>query len=236
MPQSHHKYPHRGAMRGTDLVSGGVAGWGHSDQVDEEIRRAERGPLGTHSYLSPKCIVSQCNDRGGHSVFAAGPIEKGELIVVWSGKLVDRATLESLPASVRRYSLQVEEDNFLVSLTDCEPADYVNHSCAPNAGLSGQIALVALRHIAEGEEITYDYSMSDGSAYDEFQCLCGSPECRGRVSGDDWRLPEVQVRYSGHFSPYLERRIAKEQAARRRLSATTARRRFLRMLVPVEHP
>ncbi len=168
-----------------------------------------------HSYLSPKCVVRECGDRGGHSVFAAQCIEKGELIVVWSGMLVNGATLDTMAQTVRRYSLQVEEDSFLVSLTDCEPADYVNHSCDPNAGLSGQIALVALRRIEPGEEVTYDYAMSDGSAYDEFHCLCGAENCRGRVRGDDWKLPELWRRYEGHFSPYLQRRIAKAQDAMR---------------------
>lgn len=169
-----------------------------------------------------------CSDRGGHAVFAAETIEKGELIVVWSGKLVDGATLDTLPSNVRRYSLQVEEDNFLVSLTDCEPADYVNHSCDANAGLSGQIGLVAMRRIEPGEEVTYDYAMSDGSSYDEFRCLCGAHNCRGRVSGDDWRLTDLRVRYAGYFSPYLQRRIDRDrsQANARRLRAQ--RRRLVR--------
>jgi uncharacterized protein len=166
-----------------------------------------------HSYLTAKCEVRETADRGGHTVVARQSIKKGELIVVWSGKLVDGDELKSLPAPVRRYSLQVEENHYLVSLSDCEPPDYVNHSCDPNAGLSGQIALVAMRDIRPGEEISYDYATSDGSSYDEFACGCGSARCRGRVSGDDWRRPELWKRYAGYFSPYLERRI--EQEARR---------------------
>lgn len=169
----------------------------------------------THSFLSTKCDVRETIDRGGHTVVARDAISKGELIVVWSGKLVDRKELEALPATVKRYSLQVEDDHYLVSLSDCEPADYVNHSCSPNAGLCGQIALVAMRDIAAGEEVTYDYAMSDGSAYDEFDCGCSSADCRGRVSGDDWRRSELWQRYSGYFSPYLQRRISLER--RRRL-------------------
>ena len=69
------------------------------------------------------------------------------------------------------------------------------------------MALVAIRPIAKGEEICYDYAMSDGSRYDEFCCSCGSSECRGRVTGNDWSLPELQVKYAGYFSPYLQRRI-----------------------------
>lgn len=161
------------------------------------------------SFLSRKCAVRQASEMGGFAVVATEPIAKGELIVVWSGTLVDGAELATLPAAVKRHSLQVEDDHYLVSLTDCEPPDYVNHSCDPNAGLSGQIALVALREIRAGECISYDYAMSDGSAYDEFECRCGAARCRGRVSGEDWKRPELWQRYQGYFSPYLQRRIAK---------------------------
>lgn len=174
-----------------------------------------------HSYLSPKCEVQETESRGGHTVVAREPISKGELIVVWSGTLVTGEELEALPATVRRYSLQVEESHYLVSLSDCEPPDYVNHCCEPNSGLSGQIALVAMRDIDAGEEITYDYAMSDGSSYDEFPCGCGSLECRGRVSGDDWKRPDLWQRYAGYFSPYLQRRIAAER--KRRLAASAER-------------
>jgi len=174
-----------------------------------------------HSFLSPKCAVRPTPDRGGHTVVAARAIARGELIVVWSGTLVSDEELNGMPQTVRRYSLQVEENQYLVSLSDCEPADYVNHSCDPNSGLSGQITLVAIRDIEAGEEITYDYAMSDGSPYDEFGCSCGSARCRGRVSGDDWRSAEIWRRYAGYFSPYLQRRILAAEALR----ALAAKRR-----------
>lgn len=177
-----------------------------------DVRRTQPA---TNSYLSPKCIVRIATDKGGFAVFAAEPIAKGELLVVWSGTLMGGSRLDTLPDSFRRHSLQVEEDLFLVSLTDCEPADYVNHSCSPNAGLSGQISLVSMRDIKPGEEITYDYAMSDGSDYDEFDCSCGAPECRGHVGGKDWRNETLWTRYAGYFSPYLAARIVRLKNLRR---------------------
>lgn len=160
-----------------------------------------------NSYLSPKCEVRLADEKGGHTVVAKQTIFKGELVVVWSGVLVNGTELHTLSPHLKRHSVQVEEDHYLVSLTECEPPDYVNHSCNPNAGLSGQISLVALRDIRTGEEITYDYAMSDGSSYDEFSCLCGAEGCRGYISGSDWQRPELWMKYQGHFSPYLIRRI-----------------------------
>ena len=69
--------------------------------------------------------------------------------------------------------------------------------------MSGQIGVVALRDLAAGDEICIDYAMCDGSPYDEFECGCGTPTCRGRITGDDWRRPELQARYAGYFSPYF---------------------------------
>jgi hypothetical protein len=49
--------------------------------------------------------------------------------------------------------------------------------------------------------------MSDSTPYDEFECACDAPNCRGIFSGDDWRSPDLWLRYEGYFSPYLQRKI-----------------------------
>ncbi|NWG17677.1 MAG: SET domain-containing protein-lysine N-methyltransferase [Chloroflexi bacterium] len=144
--------------------------------------------------------------KGAFGVFAREAIAAGELLLMWAGVLVNLDGLRRLPPLTQSHSLQVEDDLFLTPL-HTEPVDFVNHSCDPNAGLSGQIALVALRDIQPGEEICFDYAMSDGTPYDEFVCRCGAPNCRGRVTGEDWKLPDLQARYRGYFSPYLQRRI-----------------------------
>ena len=59
--------------------------------------------------------------------------------------------------------------------------------------------------------------MSDGTTYDEFDCACGALHCRGRISGNDWKLPELQRRYKGYFSPYLQRRIERMRREQQRL-------------------
>lgn len=121
--------------------------------------------------------------------------------------MVDGRTLAGLGGRERRHSVQVDDDAFLVPAGPPEPADHVNHSCEPNAGMRGQITLVAMRPIAAGEEIVMDYAMTDASPFWEFDCLCGASACRGRVTGDDWRRPDLQRKYAEYFSPYLRDRI-----------------------------
>lgn len=171
----------------------------------------------TTAYLTEKCEVRNRDVAGGKAVYARELIEPGEVVAVWSGRLVSAEELDDLPEDIRRHTAQVEEGFYLASLNPDEAPDYINHSCEPNAGLDGQVAIVAMHRIQPGEEVTIDYAMCDGSAYDEFDCECGSALCRGRVSADDWRNPTLWERYAGHFSPYLQRRIdALKQQMRRR--------------------
>jgi len=157
------------------------------------------------SYLSPNC---ESRVKPGHQrgTFALKPLAKGELIAIFGGVVYDWEGLMGLTDKIRSLSLQVEDRLFLVPEKTGD-GDYVNHSCNPNAGLSGQICLVAMRDIAPGEEICFDYAMCDSLPYDEFDCECGKRDCRGRVTGDDWQIRELQRRYAGYFSPYLQNRI-----------------------------
>ena len=169
----------------------------------------------TTSFLSDKLVAQPHLGKGGWGVYATQPLRRDELLACWGGDVVPWSRFRQLPDDLQRHSLQVEEDLFLVSVHTSDPAELVNHSCDPNAGLSGQIALVAMRAISAGEEICFDYAMSDGSPYDEFDCSCGTPYCRHHITGNDWMLPELWVSYAGYFSPYLQRRINQLQAALR---------------------
>lgn len=164
-------------------------------------------------YLSSKLEGRLITSKGGRGVFAKERVRAGDVLVVWGGEVVTAETLRTMSEDRFRLALQVEEDLYLLTGNE-GPADWVNHSCDPNAGIEGQITLVALRDIRAGEEVCFDYATTDGSAYDEFECGCGSRNCRGRVTGDDWRISELQVCYAGHFSPYLQRRIDSAQRAR----------------------
>jgi hypothetical protein len=62
------------------------------------------------------------------------------------------------------------------------PIHSTNHSCDPNAGFDPEGMLRALRTIAEGEEITYDYLLYPIAASPwNFECECGSSDCKGWI-------------------------------------------------------
>jgi hypothetical protein len=159
------------------------------------------------SYLTPKARAVPAGHLG-HGAVALEPIEPGELVVSYGGRCVGRDELDLLPRDQVSRTIQVSDTVFLAGAPEPEPADFINHSCDPNCGMSGATLIVAMRRIEPGELLTYDYACSDGSDYDEFECGCGSVFCRGKVTGYDWMLPELQLRYRGYFSPYLAARIA----------------------------
>lgn len=165
------------------------------------------------SWLSPKLEAGPFHEKGGCGIIARQPVYKQEVLVFWGGQIIPINEIDpSIPDFSKRV-LQIEEELFLYNPLLGDPADCFNHSCDPNAGLSGPTCLIAMRDIAVGEEITFDYAMCDDTNYDEFDCNCGQPHCRGRVTGADWRRLELQERYKGYFSPFIQRKIEAERAA-----------------------
>lgn len=158
------------------------------------------------SYLNSKCEVLD-HVEGGCGVFANSVIAKGELVSLWGGRIVHKDELDPSMPGFNQRVLQVDEDFYLITAEEPEPNDCFNHSCNPNLGFFGQIGLVAMRDIKSGEELMFDYAMSDGGPYDEFECNCGSLNCRGKITSNDWKLPELWKKYKGYFSPYIARRI-----------------------------
>jgi len=162
------------------------------------------------SYHHPNTEV-RGSAKAGRGLFATGAIRKGEVVIATGGRILPFECLKSheLPG----HPIQVET-HLVMSPYDCKELDgifVVNHSCAPNLGVSSQVTLVALRDIAPGEELCYDYAMTDsdpeGIETFAMDCLCNSPGCRKRISDLDWRDPELQRRYDGHFASYLQARI-----------------------------
>ena len=165
------------------------------------------------SHLNPKCSSGAFEEKGGCGVFAREPIKKGELLALFGGRIAARDELDpNMPHFTQRV-LQIEDDYYLITPDPLEPSDCFNHSCEPNAGFTGQVGVVAMRDIKAGEEVNFDYAMCDGSIYDEFECHCGTVNCRGQVKGSDWTRPDLWEKYDGYYMPYLARRIEKLKIA-----------------------
>jgi len=122
----------------------------------------------------------------GYGGVATRPFAKGEILCFGDGVIYDADTEFD-----DTYALILDED----SSPTGEPMFYdlvcqtrwFNHSCEPNSevclewdGTSDSMKAwwVALRDIAVGEEITYDYAFAAEVAE---PCYCGAPSCRGLI-------------------------------------------------------
>jgi SET domain-containing protein len=93
--------------------------------------------------------------------------------------------------------------------TPVHEAGPVNHGCDPNLGWAGD-ELVTLREVAADEELLVDYAMSTTDPAYYLRCHCPSYRCRQMVEGTDWRIPQLQERYAGHWAPAVQRLIDAE--------------------------
>lgn len=130
---------------------------------------------------------------------AARPIAAGAEIFTLVGRETRVAT---------RYSIQVGPEMHLDSddlPTDAERVRdrywmYLNHSCAPSAWVRG-LSVIALRDIAPGEGVTFDYNATELSMAEPFDCHCGTSACVGRVAG----YAQLDAAQRARITPYASR-------------------------------
>jgi uncharacterized protein len=127
----------------------------------------------------------------GHGIFANKEIQKEEIILTFEGPPINflqtktKGSWECMP-------LQINDDLYIDTLP---VGVFVNHSCAPNAGIKNDRDLVALRTIVKGEEIRFDYSTSMQERSFTMPCRCGEPNCRRIVEDFDKITKAQQLKY-----------------------------------------
>jgi hypothetical protein len=166
------------------------------------------------SWLNPSAATGPAGAKG-LGIYATRPIPAGTTVAGFGGHVVERQEFDTLDEGLRTHSLQIDDRLYMVSVPPFAPADLVNHSCEPNCGIIGSCLLVTMTDIEVGEELCFDYAMTDTNDYDEFVCACGTPSCRRLITGGDWKLPELQERYAGFFSAYITRKIAETAGTER---------------------
>jgi len=159
------------------------------------------------SWLNPKVKVSRSPiDRLG--LFPAATIIEGEKVMMLGGSIVTDKQLEEKMKSKERYdAVGLDLDANLSVLPKDWPGIHGNHSCDPNLWMADAVTVIARRHIGVGEELVVDYALFTISPNWSMKCSCGSDLCRKQITGNDWKLPELQQRYRGHFSPFIEKLI-----------------------------
>lgn len=166
------------------------------------------------TWSDPRLEV-QDSPISGKGIFASSPIKEGELLMIFGGLIVERKDLDESTYRLQT-AFPIDLDTFIVlPVTDTSDTvdEYLNHSCDPSAWLTDEVTVVARRDIQKGDEITVDVATWDMDTEwlysDDGICYCGQPTCRKTLSPEDYLNPELQKKYAGHFSPFIQKRIDK---------------------------
>ena len=138
-------------------------------------------------------------------VYTTTPIRKGTRIVEYAGQRITPAEADRrYDGSARTYLYGLEDGKTVI---DGEGwGAFLNHSCDPNCEVEeirGRVWIFAVRDIAAGEELVWDYNLYDDEA--PAPCSCGAANCRGTMYSPEWieemrRREERRKKLPGHES------------------------------------
>jgi len=134
---------------------------------------------------------SEIQGRGG---LATRPIRKGTRIIEYLGERIshDEADKRYDDTGMGRHHtflFSIDTKIVIDAAVNGNEARFINHSCAPNCEAIDErkrIYIEAIRDIAAGEELTYDYAYERDGTEDEewerlYMCKCGAATCRGTI-------------------------------------------------------
>jgi len=157
---------------------------------------------------TPPILVRRSRIQG-RGVFATRDIAQGDRIIEYTGA---RMTHEEADAQCPDDEASERHHTFLFAVDDELVIDggrggndsrFINHSCEPNCEVDivrRRVFVVALRDIAAGEEILYDYWYMTDEGYTVedlrriYPCRCGAASCRGTLARTPSPPPPPQPR------------------------------------------
>lgn len=143
--------------------------------------------------------IEQTPNNKGLGLFASRDFSAGDLVMS-SKPAVTTTTRDS-------HTVQIDWDRHI--LMDL-PSVLINHSCDANVGIYNNSTndaydFWAIRPIAEGDELTWDYEASEWELSTPFDCGCGSANCRKRLRGFKDTGDIIRQRYGEYYADYLKK-------------------------------
>lgn len=146
--------------------------------------------------MTTESFLRVARSGGGARVDAGQSFQPGEILMVLKGKVAEQPD---------RYSIQIGVDKHLMPAGEGCIWMFLNHSCEPNAAVMGR-KLVAIRAIARGEEVTFNYNSNEYAMESPFRCRCG--HCDG-VQVRGYRYLSTSEREK--LGPYVAAHVLREQ-------------------------
>ena len=191
----------------------------HANHLKDVIARYRAGPSHIRDLVKTQAKVARTgyaphpNDHPGvelretiskgTGVFATRDIQPGEMIAEFVGETYTAALESQLPPIMVDRCIQTGPTTYVFA--ENRLAEKINHSCQPNCGVREKTKIVAIQPIMEGEEICWDYRMSENSDWVLEACSCGAERCAGRVEGYDSLPEDTKLEYlkKGAVSSWL---------------------------------
>lgn len=130
----------------------------------------------------------------GKGVFALRTIAAGERIIEYTGEIVSwKEALRRHPHDPsdphHTFYFHIDDGRVIDAKFGGNASRWINHSCEPNCEADeqdGRVFIQALRELAPGEELFYDYGLIIDDRYTpslkrQYACRCGSARCRGTM-------------------------------------------------------
>ena len=144
--------------------------------------------------ISGRRIQTRRSGVHGNGVFAVQDIAEGETLIEYKGEIISwEEALRRHPHDPAQphhtFYFHVDDDRVIDGNVDGNASRWINHSCEPSCEADeqdGRVFIKALRNIAAGEELSYDYGLVIDEPYTkklkaDFPCWCGSEQCRGTL-------------------------------------------------------
>ena len=130
----------------------------------------------------PHGLIVKSSDIHAAGCYTTRPIRKGKRICEYDGPRMSKAEADERYADRHvTYLFGYGEADRVID--GFGTAMFMNHCCEPNCETEEEderIFVVALRDIAAGEELVYEYNLWDSDEASQ-DCFCGKPACRGTM-------------------------------------------------------
>ncbi len=135
----------------------------------------------TKKKIIPARVVVKRSKSRGLGLFASEEIKKGAFIIEYIGEMI---TTDEANRRGGHYLFTLNKNFTLDGKSRKNKARYANYSCRPNAEADVKkmhVIISAIRNIALGEEITYDYGKEFFNEFIKpYGCHCGYCDGKGK--------------------------------------------------------
>ncbi len=151
-----------------------------------------------------KIVKSKIQGKG---IISAVELKKGDFVGFVKGPIKHKHNKGKKDSEANPDWVGFKKDYWIDPLP---PFKYINHSCEPNCGIKGTKSVYAIKNIKIGDELTFDYSISEIDLEWELDyiCKCGSKSCRKKIcsiqSLSKKKIAEYLPYVPTHFIKYIK--------------------------------